>query len=101
MGQPVVILNSAKHAIALLDKRSNIYSDRPTLTMSGELVGWNRSLALAPYGERFREYRKFAAKFFGGHVQIKKHWRLEEYETTRFLKRLLKDPDHVQAHIRK
>ncbi|KIP11879.1 hypothetical protein PHLGIDRAFT_124541 [Phlebiopsis gigantea 11061_1 CR5-6] len=101
LGQPVVVLNSARHAVALLDKRSNIYSDRPTLTMSGELVGWNRALALMSYGDRFREYRRFAARLFGGHAQIKNHHGLEEYETTRFLRRLLKDPDDVQAHIRK
>jgi hypothetical protein len=29
IGQHVVILNSAQAAIDLLDKRSNIYSDRP------------------------------------------------------------------------
>jgi hypothetical protein len=29
MGQPVVVLNTAQVAIDLLDKRSNIYSNRP------------------------------------------------------------------------
>jgi len=30
MGQPIVVLHSAEAATDLMDKRSNIYSDRPT-----------------------------------------------------------------------
>lgn len=101
LGQPLVILNAAKHAIALLEKRSEIYSDRPILTVSCELVGWKYSLALSPYGERFREYRRFIARWIGGHVQIEKHHDLVQYETNRFLMRLLDDPDNFAGHIRK
>ena len=101
LGQPMIILNSAKHSIALLDKRSNIYSDRPVLMMGGELVGLKYTLVLTPYGRRFREYRRFIAKLIGGPTQIDDHLPLEEHETKRFLKRILKDPEHVADHIRK
>lgn len=37
LGQPMVILNSAKAAVDLLERRSEIYSDRPSLVMAGEL----------------------------------------------------------------
>lgn len=57
LGQPIVIIQSSKIAIDLLDKRSVTYSDRPVLTMGSELVGWKNTLALTPYGARFREYR--------------------------------------------
>lgn len=97
----MVVLNAAKDAIALLDKRSNIYSDRPVLMMGGEMVGWKYTLALTPYGDRFREYRKFIYKLVGGRNQMEKYQDLEEYETKRFLKRVLKDPEHVSEHIRK
>lgn len=95
----MVILNSSKHAVALLDKRSSIYSDRPVFVMGGEMVGWNRTLVLSPYGERLREYRKFIAKFMGGHKQVDEYHGLEEYETVRFLERVLKTPEHVHEHI--
>nr|BAL05080.1 cytochrome P450 [Phanerodontia chrysosporium] len=101
LGQPMVILNSAKHAIALLDKRSNIYSDRPVLVMGGEMIGWKYTLALTPYGQRFREYRRFIAKLIGGPTQMQTHLPLEEHETRRFLKRLLIEPERVADHIRK
>jgi hypothetical protein len=37
-GQTVVIVNSLKTAIEILDKKSSIYSDRPVFQMCGELV---------------------------------------------------------------
>ncbi|GJE86541.1 cytochrome P450 [Phanerochaete sordida] len=101
LGQPMVILNSAKHAVALLDKRSNIYSDRPVLAMAGELVGWSQLLALLPYGERFREYRRFMAKLIGSKTHMVRHLPLVEHETRSFLRRLLRHPDAVTADIRK
>jgi hypothetical protein len=48
LGQEMIILNSSKAAVDLLDKRSANYSDRPVVMMCGEIVGWNRSLALPP-----------------------------------------------------
>ncbi|KAJ7112408.1 cytochrome P450 [Mycena crocata] len=53
-----IVLNSAKAASDLLDKRSAIYSDRPTFVMGGELVGRNVSVVFSHYGERLRTYRK-------------------------------------------
>lgn len=97
----MVILNSAKDAVALLDKRSSIYSDRPVLVMGGELVGWANTLALSPYGERFREYRRLIAKFIGGKTQMERHLGLVEWETKNFLNRMLKNPEDVAGNIRK
>ena len=37
LGQPVLVLNSYDAAVELLEKRSQIYSDRPKLCMAGEL----------------------------------------------------------------
>jgi hypothetical protein len=42
----------------LADKKSSVYSDRPTMVMGTELVGWGRALALVPYGERLRSLRR-------------------------------------------
>jgi hypothetical protein len=61
----MIILNSSKAAIDLLDKRSAIYSNRPILMMGGEIVGWNQTMALIQYGPRLREYRKFVGRLIG------------------------------------
>lgn len=81
--------------------KSSLYSDRPVVMMSGELVGWKNILALTPYGERFREYRRFLARIIGGKPQVDKHRELTSSETHKFLRRVLQDPDRVAAHIRK
>ncbi|KAJ7290029.1 cytochrome P450 [Mycena rebaudengoi] len=46
MGQPMIILSAS--ATDLLDKRSSTYSDR---------VGFNLSMALSPYNDRYRHMR--------------------------------------------
>lgn len=97
----MIILNSAERAMALLDKRGTLYSDRPVLMMGGELVGWKYTLALTPYGERFREYRKYIAKAIGGKAQLENHLELIESQSAKFLQRVLDNPEHVAAQIRK
>ncbi|KAG2046757.1 cytochrome P450 [Suillus hirtellus] len=54
VGQHIVVLNSVKAAIDMLDKKSTLYSDRPIFSVGGELVGWKHSLTLLPDGDRFR-----------------------------------------------
>ncbi|KAK7060191.1 hypothetical protein VNI00_000956 [Paramarasmius palmivorus] len=101
LGQTLVILNSFKAASDMLDKKSSIYSDRPVLQMGGELVGWKNTLALLPYGERFRRYRKLFHGLIGSHATVKRYHPTSEAETKMFLRRVLKSPSDLQSHIRK
>ncbi|KAF8514282.1 cytochrome P450 [Gautieria morchelliformis] len=94
----IVVLNSAQAAIELLGKRSSIYSDRPRLMMAGDLIGWDRSLALIPYSERFRQTRRLFHSVIGPRpAQI--FWKLQEKECGRFLCSLLDTPDQFLSHI--
>ncbi|KAJ3522356.1 hypothetical protein NM688_g8885 [Phlebia brevispora] len=99
-GQTMIILNSPKVAVEMLERKSSIYSDRPRMEFGGEMVGWNQTLVLTPYGERFRSYRRFVHQLIGGKQQIKRFHSLMESESRKFLKRLLHTPEQVQAHIR-
>jgi hypothetical protein len=99
MGQHIIVLNSVKSAIAMLDKKGTIYSDRPVLPMSGELVGWKHSLGLLPYGDRFRQYRKSIHQIMGSRAALNAYHLIEEIETRRFLKRVFSNPEQLQAHI--
>ncbi|TFY59478.1 hypothetical protein EVG20_g7775 [Dentipellis fragilis] len=101
LGQPFIIINSHKKAVEMLEKKSVIYSDRPVLTMGSELVGWKNTLALTGYGERFREYRRMLHRLMGTRSNMEKFHPIEELETHRFLRRVLENPDDLQAHIRK
>ncbi|KAF5364320.1 hypothetical protein D9756_000610 [Leucocoprinus leucothites] len=101
LGQPLVIINSAQVARDILDKKSAIYSDRPTLQMAGELVGWKNTLVLLPYGDRFRRYRRLFHKLIGSTAAMKQFNPIEEAEALRFLRRVLYDPDNLSMHIRR
>ena len=99
-GQPMIIVNSSKTAMDMMDKKSAIYSDRPVMQMGGELVGWKDTLVLVPYGDRFRNYRKFFHQVIGSTAAMSLFYPTEELETHRFLKSVLKTPDDLVTHIR-
>ena len=104
LGQRIVVLNSVQAAIALLEKRGSIYSDRPIMTMVGELMAWGETLVFSPYGSRFRDIRKFLHRYIGSRGQLEKiapFHDLLEAETRRFLARLHRDPEHFVDHLRK
>ena len=51
LGQPVIVFNSLKAASELLDRRANIYSDRPRLIMANEILSGGLFNAFLPYGD--------------------------------------------------
>ena len=101
MGQKMIILNSSKAAVDLLDKRSAIYSDRPVAIMAGEIVGWNRFLGLTRYGPRFRDFRKHMSRLIGTRASMERFTPLQEKETAKFVARVMADPGSLAHQIRK
>ncbi|KAG0700131.1 cytochrome P450 [Suillus ampliporus] len=99
LGQHIIVLNSLKIAMDMLDKKSSVYSDRPVFPM-GELCGWKHALALLPYGDRWRWYRKNLHHAIGTRSAADKYNQIKEIETHRFLQRVLAKPDELQAHVR-
>lgn len=98
-GRPMIIINSID-VLEEFDKKSAIYSERPRLEMGGELVGYSETLVLMRYGPRFRHYRKQFARYIGNGVIEERHPLVVEYTRT-FLKRALKEPESLMAHLRK
>ncbi|KAL0945844.1 hypothetical protein HGRIS_012127 [Hohenbuehelia grisea] len=101
LGQPIVVINSMDVAIELLDRRSSINSDRPTIPMGGELVGWKNTTVLLPYGPHHRLSRKLFHQIIGTTSVMERYHAVEEHETRRFLRALLKSPEDFRAHVRK
>ncbi|KAJ7367004.1 cytochrome P450 [Mycena albidolilacea] len=62
-GNHILILNSVKVAMELLEKRARIYSDRPALPMI-PLTGLEFNLAVMPHGEKWRQYRRLFHQHF-------------------------------------
>ncbi|KAL4773894.1 cytochrome P450 [Aspergillus nidulans var. acristatus] len=99
-GQTIVILNDARVAFDLLEKRSNIYSSRPRMVFAGEMVGWEHILAMQPYSDMFRAYRKAMHRVLGTKNVIAQFNELQDVETRRFLLRVLEKPGDLVQHIR-
>ncbi|KAG1795476.1 cytochrome P450 [Suillus plorans] len=100
LGMHIVVLNSVESAVEMLDKKSSIYSDRPVVPMTGELMGYGQTLAYLRYGERFRLFRKNCHRIFGSRAALVDYHPIEEIEAHRFLKRVLAKPDQLQAYVR-
>ncbi|KAG1878399.1 cytochrome P450 [Suillus tomentosus] len=100
LGMHIVVLNSVESAVEMLDKKSSIYSDRPVVPMTGELMGYGQTLAYLCYGERFRLFRKNCHRIFGSRAALVDYHPIEEMEAHRFLKRVLAKPDRLQAYVR-
>ena len=101
LGMPIIIVNDVKIATDLLDKKSALYSDRPTLPMAGELVGWETTLVLQHYDSRFKEYRRYLHRFLGTRAGLERYHELIEREARTMARRIMAAPNDVNEHIRK
>lgn len=54
-----------------------------------------------PYGNRFREYRKYFHQLIGSRSSMEQFHPIEELETHIFLKRVAEKPAELAAHVRR
>ncbi|KAI5118227.1 hypothetical protein M0805_000723 [Coniferiporia weirii] len=99
-GTTIVILNDAQTAFSLLEKRSAIYSGRPSFRFGGDMVGFSGVTTLLQYGPILKTHRKEMHKCIGTPAAMERFVGLEEIETHRFLLRLLEEPSNLIKHIR-
>ncbi|KAH9967250.1 cytochrome P450 [Russula dissimulans] len=96
-GQVIVVLNTAKVAKDLLEKRGDIYSDRPVNPFF-EMMEWDWVLSTARSGDHWRKGRRIldrglrpgGAASYRSMIQARAH---------AFLSRLLANPDQWETHI--
>ncbi|KAJ7343182.1 cytochrome P450 [Mycena albidolilacea] len=99
-GQTVVVVNSLKTAVEILDKKSANYSDRPVFEMCGELVGWTLGIILiSARTPQFRWTRKQFHQLIGSPANVKKFHPIEVEEYRKLLQRLLESPERFRSHI--
>ena len=98
----MVVFNSQKAAEDLYEKRSTVFSDRPSFP-SSEIIGYDRLLPLTSSGERFREQRKMLSQLFGSRALVGRFSRLQEREAHDLLLQILKDGsgDTIQDKIKR
>ncbi|KAJ7142216.1 cytochrome P450 [Mycena epipterygia] len=98
-GKSVIILSSLKATEDLLEKRSSIYSDRPTSPMLVDLMEWTWLLPLMPYGDTWRAQRRLFSQGFN--VTAARNFRPKELAATHgLLRRLAHTPGAFRDHLR-
>lgn len=100
-GQPILILNAATDAFALLSHNRSKTSDRPTIVFAGEIVGWNQTLVLMKAGPRLKAMRKMASQLTGSKGDSNPYIALQELESRRLLRRIYDNPEDWLDAIRR
>ncbi|TFY82421.1 hypothetical protein EWM64_g1591 [Hericium alpestre] len=98
-GTHIVVVNSAKAANELFDKRSTIYSDRPTLRALTSILKLEWVLGFIPYGQHWRNVRKGFHMHFHPAATLNYH-PIEIRATSRLLENLLEEPVKFMDHLR-
>ncbi|KAH8830167.1 cytochrome P450 [Flagelloscypha sp. PMI_526] len=91
LGHHLLIVNSLKVANDLLVKRAENYTDRPKITMAGELMGLDNSFFLLPYKATWKLQRKLCRAGLGP-AAVLKYQPFQEESTVAFLRGLLTNP---------
>ncbi|KAH9957218.1 cytochrome P450, partial [Russula dissimulans] len=96
-GRVFVVLNSVKATKDLLEKRADIYSDRPTITIH-EMMGWQWVLSSARYGDFWRQGRRLLDRSLRP-AAVAVYRPMQEAKTRVLLSDLLANPDEWEAHL--
>lgn len=100
-GQPIIVINDPTIAQEMLDGKGAIYSDRPTMRMAGDLVGWKDSVPLQQYNDDHKMMRSAIAKAIGTRTGHDQFVHTEEEEAQKLVRRVIDDPSRLLSHIRK
>ena len=85
----------------MMDKKGVLYSDRPTLVMGGQIVGWDEGPALSPFCDRWSEYRRYIGAFMGSKAKVEGFNHVLQAEVHSYLKLILDDPKNWVEHTRR
>ncbi|KAF7294033.1 CyP450 monooxygenase [Mycena kentingensis (nom. inval.)] len=97
-GDEIILINSAKVADDLLEKRSALYSDRPQNPIN-PLMGWEANFALMAHGPLWRKHRRLMHQFFKKDSAILFH-PVQAQKIHDMLRQLLHTPSKFMDHIR-
>ncbi|KAA1470686.1 cytochrome P450 [Dentipellis sp. KUC8613] len=100
VGQPLIVINSQKVAIDLLDRRAVKYSDRPRNIVASDFMTGGLFLVLMPYNEIWRRMRK--ATHEGMTKSAVARFQPAQYgESLTLVSDILAHPESWDAHLRR
>ena len=113
-GRHILILNDHKVAADLLDRRANIYSDRPRNIVAGEIMTGGVGFPLMRYGDlyvsslqivsitnaigRWRRMRRASHEALKMTIATKS---IQQTESLLLVNDLIKDPENWDEHLRR
>ncbi|KAI9457948.1 cytochrome P450 [Lactarius psammicola] len=100
LGQGVLVINSQRVAIDLLEKRSNIYSDRPRYISAGEFLTKNMVFSLMPYADLWRRFRRVAVEGFSKSTVPRFH-PIQGREALTLAVALITNPSNPLLHLQR
>ncbi|KZT69382.1 cytochrome P450 [Daedalea quercina L-15889] len=96
---PMLIVNSARAARDLMEKRSAKYSDRPYTVRLIDLMGMDVNIGLMRYDETFRKHRKWIQAPYSDNASLAQYKLVQTRETHALLLNLLHDPKGYLKHL--
>ncbi|KAH8977249.1 cytochrome P450 [Lactarius hatsudake] len=99
-GKGILVINSQRVAVDLLEKRSNLYSDRPRLISVNEFLTENLTFFLTGYGDLWRRFRRPAVEGFSKSV-VPDFYPIQSREAIMLALALMKSPPSVKKHFRR
>ncbi|KAF9463048.1 cytochrome P450 [Collybia nuda] len=97
LGRSIVVLNSARAAVDLLEKRSSNYSDRVDFPIY-KLAGYTKSLVFMKYGKDFQFHRRMFQQYFSKNGCIP-YRPLQACEAHVLVQNLVSQPEHKENHF--
>lgn len=98
--QTLIVLSSDQAVKDLLDKKSNIYSDRPELYVGQKLTSGNLRLLMMGYGQTWRGFRKLIHSLLNV-TASKTYLSYQVLENKQMLYGFIMQPEDFLFHIRR
>ncbi|KAH0833179.1 cytochrome P450 [Lanmaoa asiatica] len=95
--QVIIVINSEKVARALLEQRSNIYSDRPEIPTNA-LFGLDFNTVLMRYGDRWRLQRRLFHQAFRADA-APRYRPMQQRKSHQLLLAIFEDPEACFEHL--
>lgn len=99
-GADYVWLSSPKVVKDLMDKKSSIYSSRPSLPLAQDVASAGRRQLFMPYGSQWRSLRKSSHALLNS-TAATKYQPIQDYESKQLMTELLDSPAQFYQHNRR
>ncbi|KAI9443640.1 cytochrome P450, partial [Lactarius indigo] len=100
LGRGVLVINSPRIAVDLLEKRSSIYSNRRHYISAGDFSTRNLMFTLMPYGDLLRRFRRVAAEGFSKSA-VRHFHPIQGREALMLALSLMKNPSTLRKHFQR